>query len=121
MPRKPTPEQQRKKILREAEKHGVESNYLFSTTFQRYERQLKILQDLEAVIADGDTLVTKEYVKGRENVYTNPAITEYNKTATAANNTAATLIKIIKELRETEDDKQSTDEFMQFVSGGVRK
>lgn len=54
-------------------------------------------------------------------MYTNPAIAEYNKTATAANNTAATLIKIIKELRETEDGKQATDEFMQFVSGGPRK
>lgn len=121
MPRKITPEQQKKKILREAEKHGVESNYLFTTTFNRYERQLKILEDLEKTIDDSDTLVTKEYVKGRENVYTNPAIAEYNKTATAANNTAATLIKIIKELRETEDGKQATDEFMQFVSGGPRK
>ena len=90
-------------------------------TQEEYERQLKILEDLERTIEEGDTLVTKEYVKGRENVYTNPAIAEYNKTATAANNTAATLIKIIKELRETEDSKQSTDEFMAFIQGGIKK
>ena len=47
-------------------------------------------------IAESEALVTKEYVKGRENVYTNPAITEYNRTTDSANKTVSTLIKIIK-------------------------
>ena len=39
-------------------------------------------------------------MKGRVNVVIHPAITEYNKTATAANQTAATLLKIITTLSD---------------------
>ena len=45
-------------------------------------------------------LVTKEYVKGRANLVANPAISEYNKTSTAANQTVQTLIKIIRTFAE---------------------
>ena len=64
--------------------------------------QIKILNELEQKIQEDGSLVTKEYVKGRENVYTHPAIGEYNKTSQSANNTVATLIKILKELRRDE-------------------
>lgn len=57
-------------------------------------------------------MVTKEYVKGRGNVYTHPAIGEYNKTATSANQTVATLIKIIKELRDDDTDNEQQDELL---------
>ena len=57
-------------------------------------------------------MVTKEYVKGRGNVYTHPAISEYNKTATSANQTVATLIKIIKELRDDDTDNEQQDELL---------
>jgi hypothetical protein len=60
-------------------------------------------------------MVTKEYVKGRTNVYTNPAITEYNKTATAANGTVSTLINILKSL--TSEDKQSQSKLQDFING----
>ena len=67
--------------MRIAEKFGVEQNFLFLTTFKRYQVQLTILNELEQKIKEDGTLVTKEYVKGRGNVYTHPAINEYNKTA----------------------------------------
>lgn len=67
---------------------------------------MRILEDLEQQINEDGPLVTKEYVKGRENVYTNPAITEYNKTATAANGTVSTLLKIIDTL-PSEEKKES--------------
>ena len=79
---------------------GVEQNFFFVTTFSRYKVQINTLAKLEKVIANEDTLVTKEYVKGRGNIYTHPAITEYNKTAQAANNTVQTLLKIITTLAE---------------------
>ena len=63
---------------------------------------MKILSDLEESIKAYGTTVTKEYVKGRQNLVANPAITEYNKTATAANGTVATLINIIKTLTDEE-------------------
>ena len=96
---KMTLEQQAQEILRIAQEPGVEQNYFFLTTFKRYEVQIRILKSLEHSIDEDGALVTKEYVKGRENIYTHPAIAEYNKTCTAANQTVATLIKIIKSLR----------------------
>lgn len=87
-------------ILKKAEEKGVQTNFFFATTFKRYQVQMKILADLERKIAEDGPLVTKEYVKNRGNVYVNPAITEYNKTATAANGTVATLINIIKSFTE---------------------
>jgi hypothetical protein len=53
------------------------------------------LTRLQKEIQDGELLISKEYVKGRKNLVANPAITEYNKTSTAANQTVQTLIKII--------------------------
>lgn len=61
---------------------------------------MKIMNDLQKEIEKDGATVTKEYVKGRKNVYTNPAITEYNKTCTAANGTVSTLINIVKSLSD---------------------
>ena len=93
-------QEQAEKILAQAEERGVSSNFFFVTTFKRYQVQMKILLDLEGAINEYGATVTKEYVKGRQNLVANPAITEYNKTATAANGTVATLINIIKTLSD---------------------
>ena len=98
-------------ILKIAEKQGVEQNFLFITTFKRYQVQINLLNELEEKIKEEGALVTKEYVKGRKNVYTHPAIGEYNKTTTSANQTVATLIKIIKSLRNDEED-ETDDELL---------
>lgn len=91
-----TLQQQAEAILDRAQEKGVQSNFFFVTTFKRYQVQMRILTDLERAIAEYGATVTKEYVKGRQNLVANPAITEYNKTATAANGTVATLMNIIK-------------------------
>lgn len=93
-------------ILEMADASGVRNNFFFRTTLERYLVQLKILDDLKVEIEQMGTTVKKEYVKGRENVYTNPAISEYNKTTTACNGTVATLLNIIKNLSKA-DDKES--------------
>lgn len=110
-------------ILRIAAQQGVEQNFFFLTTFKRYQVQIKILNDLEKTIkAEGNT-VTKEYVKGRKNVYTHPAIGEYNKTSTAANQTVQTLMKIVTTMRNDDeasgsDGEGSTgDALMDFLRG----
>ena len=97
---KKTLQEQANEILKQAEQKGVQSNFFFVTTFKRYQVQMKILADLEGAINEYGATVTKEYVKGRQNLVANPAITEYNKTATAANGTVSTLINIIKTLSE---------------------
>ena len=101
--------EQAQEILRIAEQHGVEQNFFFLTTFKRYQVQLQILNDLEKTIKEDGTLVTKEYVKGRKNVYSHPAISDYNRTTDSANKTVSTLMKIITSLRKddvTEDDSE---------------
>ena len=95
-----TLQEQANEILQKAEERGVQSNFFFVTTFKRYQVQMKILANLEKEISEDGALVEKEYVKGRKNLYTNPAIGEYNKTATAANGTVATLINIVKALSD---------------------
>lgn len=61
-------------------------------------------------------LVSKEYVKGRKNLYSNPAVAEYNKTTDSANKTVATLMRIIKNFNvaETTEDE---DPLMQMING----
>ena len=95
-------QEQANAILEKAKEKGVSSNFFFVTTFKRYQVQMNILSSLEKEINATGALVTKEYVKGRGNIYTNPAIGEYNKTATAANGTVATLINIVERLGEDE-------------------
>ena len=112
--------EQAQEILRIAAQHGVEQNFFFITTFKRYQVQIQILNDLEKTIrAEGNT-VTKEYVKGRKNVYTHPAISEYNKTSTAANQTVQTLMKIVTTRRDDDDtggEGGGGDELMAFLRG----
>lgn len=93
-------QEQANEILAQAERRGVSSNFFFVTTFKRYQVQMQILSNLEEAIKEYGATVTKEYVKGRQNLVANPAITEYNKTATAANGTVSTLINIIKTLSD---------------------
>ena len=60
-------------------------------------------------------------MKGRKNVYTHPAISEYNKTATAANQTVSTLIKIVMTMRDDDADTDggdsTGDELLDFLKG----
>lgn len=111
-----TLQEQADEILSIAEQHGVEQNFFFLTTFKRYQVQINILTSLEKKIKEDGALVTKEYVKGRENIYTHPAIGEYNKTATAANQTVTTLMKIITTLR-SDDESDAGSDILSFLRG----
>ena len=108
---------QAEEIMRIAEESGVQSNYFFRTTFERYQVQLEILDKLGKSINELGMLVTKQYVKGRENLYTNPAVGDYNRTTDSANKTVATLMRIIKNfgVDETQED---IDPLMSIINGG---
>lgn len=106
--------EQAKEIIAIAEKHGVEQNFLFLTCFKRYQVQLHILNELQKELK-GEMLITKEYVKGRGNIYAHPAIKEYNSTSVAANQTVVTLMKIIEKLRKN-TDSEADDELLAFLS-----
>ena len=109
--------EQAKEILNIAEDAGVQSNFFFVTTFKRYQVQLNILSDLEKAIKEDGMTVTKEYVKGRKNVYSNPAIQDYNRTTDSANKTVATLMRILKNFGVSEND-EGDDPLMAIINGG---
>lgn len=110
-----TLQEQADAIVKKAQEKGVSTNFFFVTTFKRYQVQMKIMSDLEESIKDDGATVEKEYVKGRKNIYTNPAISEYNKTATAANGTVATLMKILTTFAE-EEEKKPADLMSEFLT-----
>ena len=116
MTEKKSLQSQATEILQKAEERGVQSNFFFVTTFKRYQVQMQILRDLEEAIKDHGTTVTKTYVKGRENLVVNPAITEYNKTATAANGTVAALINVIRSLPEEEQKSSKLQSLIASLS-----
>lgn len=99
-------------LLDKARQKDAQTSFFFVTTFKRYQVQMKILADLEKVIAEDGMTVTKEYVKGRRNVYTNPAISEYNRTATAANQTVVTLMKIIDQAPPAQENERTLADVM---------
>lgn len=101
--------EQAQEIIKIAEESGVQSNFFFITTFKRYQVQLNMLTELEKKMKDDGMLVTKEYVKGRKNLYSNPALKEYNTTTDSANRTVATLMKIIKNYN-VDDGEAETEE-----------
>ena len=111
-------EKQAEKIIKMAKDSGVQSNFLFVTTFDRYRTQLKILEELKTVIEAEGMLVSKEYVRGRENLYTNPAVSEFNRTTDSANKTASTLIRIIKNFN-VDDKKAEKDPLLKIINGGA--
>ena len=102
------------KILEAAREAGLAESFLFETCFSRYTRQLKLLTELEAVLDDAELLVSKEYVKGRENLYAHPAVAQYNSTADAANRTLATLLRIIEAFRPEEPKK--SDPLLDYIA-----
>ena len=108
---------QAREILRIAEDSGVQSNFFFVTTFKRYQVQLNILTELEKAIKDEGTLVSKEYVKGRKNIYSNPAIQDYNRTTDSANKTVATLMRILRDFG-VDDNTSDDDPLMKIINGG---
>lgn len=109
--------EQAQEILKIAEGYNVDKNFFFITTFKRYLVQINILNELENSIKADGILVTKEYVKNRKNVYTHPAIQDYNRTTDSANKTVSTLMKIIKSFTG-EDLDNTEDPLLKIINGG---
>ena len=111
-----TLQEQAEEIKRLAEESGVQTNFFFITTFDRYLSQLAILEELKASIEDNKSLVKQTYVKGRSNVVLNPAIRAYNSTTDSANKTVACLMRIINGFKD--DGAESVDPLLNIINGG---
>lgn len=116
MDRKLNLKEQAEEILKIAEERGVHQNFFFMTTFKRYQVQIQMLNDLERALKERGTLITKEYVKGRQNLYDNPAINAYNRTSDSANRTVATIMKIISGFDDENKEKEE-DPLMKIING----
>lgn len=55
--------------------------------------------------------------KGRKNLYSSPAVKDYNATTDSANRTVATLMKIIKNYNVS-DATEEEDTLMKIINGG---
>ena len=86
----------RAKFVEEATKLNLFENYLFATTFERYETQIDIMESLKVEIETEGVTVEKTYRKGEANTYINPAVAEFNKYASAANGSVKALDMFFK-------------------------
>lgn len=106
-------------ILQMAKDAGVENNALFRKTLERYITLQDILDQLEQSMEEEGLLVTKEYVKGRKNLYQSPSLREYPRILDCANKTAATLMRIVKNASEGGGKKgEKEDDLMAAINGG---
>lgn len=92
-------------ILQEAIERGYENDASFLTSYHLLEVQIEMLSSLEKSFREDGATITKEYVKGRENVYVHPAVDKYTKTSDSAFNKILKLREMMNQERElTSDD-----------------
>lgn len=75
---------------------NCDTNFLYRTTLDRYVTQLDLLTNAQDDMNKNGLTVTKITPRGAEVEVANPAIQIYNQTASAANSTVSTLLRIVK-------------------------
>jgi len=103
-----------KDLLRLAEEYGVSDNALFLSAAKEYEIQRKVIAMIEETLDNGDPIVVKEYVKGRENTSAHPLIKELPKHIDSANKTLRTMLDIINSIGVA---KAPDDDLQRFIDG----
>lgn len=85
-------------VIKMAADYGVSDNPLFVQTLKNYETVQKAIEMTNAILNSEEMTISKEYVKGRENLYMHPAIKELPKQIDAANKTVDKMLDIIERL-----------------------
>lgn len=93
-----------KGILEYAQKLGVDTDAWFKTSYHLLEVQIDMLEALEKSYKEDGATITKEYVKGRENVYVHPAIDKYTKTSDSAFNKILKIKEMMEKSTTIEED-----------------
>jgi len=101
-----------KGILQEAIDSGLGDDASFKTSYHLLEVQIEMLDALEKSFKEDGATITKEYVKGRENICIHPAVDKYTKTSDSAFNK---IVKL-KEMIDKSTDTSTTDELDEFLS-----
>lgn len=112
---------QLEKILEQAEKKGVTTNFYFKTTLERYLTLQDHMKELQDVIKKYGVTIDQQYATGRKSVVVNPAYAEYNKTVAAANQTATTLMNITSKASESDggSGSESFDKVLAKLAGDL--
>lgn len=100
------------KLKRLAKQYGCEDNPLFLTTLDQYIVQQRVIESIKQTLDESEVAVSKEYVKGRENIYAHPLIKELPKHSDSANKTADMLLKIIQTVGNVKNPSSSFDTFI---------
>jgi hypothetical protein len=74
-------------------------------------------QAIKKIIAEGNLIVTKGYVKDRENIYMHPVVQQFDRTTDSANKTVATLLRILKAFG-VDNAEDAIDPLMDIINGG---
>lgn len=93
-----------KGILEEAKEKGYGSDPSFLTSYKMVEVQVSMLDELEKAFKADGTTITKEYVKGRENIYVHPAIDKYTKISDSCFNKIMKLKELLNKSQVEDDD-----------------
>lgn len=101
-----------KGILEEAAKTGFDKDASFLTSYHLLQVQIEMLDSLEKSFREDGATITKEYVKGRENVYVHPAVDKYAKTSDSAFNKILKLKEMVKK-----EEIENNDSFDDFIDG----
>ena len=75
---------------------NCDTNFLYRSTLDRYVTQLDLLTQAQTDMNRNGLTVVKVTPKGAEMEIANPAIQIYNQTASAANSTVSTLLRIVQ-------------------------
>lgn len=99
-------------LIKMAESYGVADNALFISAANQYIVQQKVIDMMrEQLEQEESAVVTKEYVKDRENVYINPMVRELPKHSDSANKTLQVMLDIIVKLGKEQPAPSELDEF----------
>lgn len=99
-------------LIELAKSYNVQDNALFVSAAKQYDVQMKVIDMIQNQLEDdGSAVSTKEYVKGRENVYANPLIKELPKHSDSANRTLQTMLDIITKLGHKTETESALSKF----------
>lgn len=94
-------------LMNLARRYQVDTNEMFISCANQYAMQVNIINKMKEAIENDEMVVTKEYVKGRENVMANPIIKELPKHYDSANKTLGMMLGIIDSMGSKSERKQS--------------
>ena len=99
-----------KEIEEAAKAANCDTNFFYRTTLDRYVNQIDLLEKARKSIEEDGLTIIQITPRGAERKIPNPAVQIYNQTASAANSTVQTLLRIVQTYKfmaakEDEDDE----------------